>query len=150
MMFGSPAVQNLFPTITAYDAVSYQSQLRTKLAQLSDFVETQLAQAAHKQKSANDQHTQQRAFKINQSVWLSSPTAGKFDAKWEGGWETKTVKGPTTYTITDGRWTKTVHVNQLRIYNQLTSDSTATPEEDTWEAPSIEHEVIDTGTPRER
>ena len=54
----------------------YQSQLRTKLAQLSDFVETQLSQAAHKQKSAYDQHTQQRAFEIDQPVWLSSPTAG--------------------------------------------------------------------------
>ena len=69
--------------------MSYQSQLRTKLAQLSDFVETQLAQAAHKQKSAYDQRTQQRAFKINQSVWLSSPTAGKFDTKWKGGWKNK-------------------------------------------------------------
>ena len=150
MMFGHPLVQNPFPTRTAYDAVSYQSQLRTKLAQLSDFVETQLAQAAHKQKSAYDQHTQQRAFKINQSVWLSSPTAGKFDAKWEGGWKIKTVQGPTTYTITDGRRTKTVHVNRLRIQNQPTSDSIATPEEHTWEAPSIEHEVIDTEIPRER
>ena len=59
MMFGRPPVQTPFPTRTAYDAVSYQSQLRTKLAQLSDFVETQLSQAAHKQKSAYDQHTQQ-------------------------------------------------------------------------------------------
>ena len=36
MMFGRPPVQNPFPTRTTYDAVSYQSQLRTKLAQLSD------------------------------------------------------------------------------------------------------------------
>ena len=70
MMFGHPPVQNPFHTRTAYDAVSYQSQLRIKLTQLSDFIETQLAQAAHKQKSAYDQCTQQRAFKINQSVWF--------------------------------------------------------------------------------
>ena len=54
MMFGHPPAQNPFPARTAYDAVSYQNQLRTKLAQLSDFVETQFAQAAHKQKSAYD------------------------------------------------------------------------------------------------
>ena len=45
---------------------------------------------------------------------------------------------------------KTVHVNRLRIQNQPTFDSIATPEEHTWEAPSIEHEVIDTEIPRER
>ena len=48
LMFGRSPVQNPFPALTAYDAVSYQSQLRTKLAHLSDFVETHLAQAAHK------------------------------------------------------------------------------------------------------
>ena len=143
MMFGCPPVQTPFPTRTTYDAVSYQSQLRTKRAQLSDFVEIQLAQAAHKQKSAYDQHTQQQAFEIDQPVWLSSPTAGKPDAKWEGGWKIKAIQGPTTYTITDGRRTKTVHVNRLRIQTQFTSDSTTSP----WEAPSIEHEVIDTETP---
>ena len=67
-----------------------------------------------------------------------------------GGWKIETVQGPTTYTITDGRRTKTVHVNRLRIQNQPTSDSIATPEEHTWEVPSIEHEVIDTEIPREQ
>ena len=59
LMFGHSPVKNPFLTQTAYDAVSYQSQLQTKLAQLSDFVETHLAQAAHKQKTAYDQRTQQ-------------------------------------------------------------------------------------------
>ena len=80
LMFGRSPVQNPFPSQTAYDAVSYQSQLRTKLAQLSDFVETHLAQATHKQKTAYDQHTQQRNFKISNPVWLSIPTAGKLDS----------------------------------------------------------------------
>ena len=47
-MFRRSPVWIPFPTQTAYDAVSYQGQLRTKLAQLSDFVEAHLAQAAHK------------------------------------------------------------------------------------------------------
>ena len=49
----------MFGRSPAYDAVSYQSQLRTKLAHLSDFVETHLAQAAHKQKTAYDLHTRE-------------------------------------------------------------------------------------------
>ena len=47
-------LQNPFPALTAYNALSYWSQLWTKLAHLSDFVETHLAQAAHKQKTAYD------------------------------------------------------------------------------------------------
>ena len=106
LMFGHSPVQNPFPTQTTYDAVSYQSQLRTKLAQLSDFVEGHLAQVAHKQKTACDRHTQQRNLKIVDPVWLLSPPAGKLDLKWEGGWEIQSVQGPSTRT-------KTVHVNRL-------------------------------------
>ena len=114
LMFGRPPIQNPLPSATAYDVVSYQSQLQTKLAQLCDFVETHHAQAAHKQKTSYDQHTQQRSFKAGQPVWLSSPTAGKLNARWEGAWEIVTVHGPTTCTITDGTRIKTVHVNRIR------------------------------------
>ena len=143
LMFGRSPAQNPFPTQTAYDAVSYQSQLRTKLAQLSDFVETHLAQAAHKQKTAYDQHTQQRHFKIGNPVWLSSPTAGKLDLKWEGGWKIPSVQGPATYTITNGTTTKTVHVNRLRSQILATPSHSNTANEANWEAPSIEHDEID-------
>ena len=148
LMFGCSPVQNPFPALTAYDAVSYQSQLQTKLAHLSDFVETHLAQAAHKQKTAYDQHTQQQTFRIGHPVWLSSPTAGKLDSKWEGGWEIESIQWPATYTITDGTRTKTVHINRLRPRTQPSNCSTS--RESNWEAPSIEHDVIDTDVPRER
>ena len=111
LMFGCSPVQNPFSTQTVYDAVSYQTQLRTKLAQLSDFVEAHLAQAVHKQKTTYDHHTQQQHFKIGDPVWLLSPAAGKLDLKWEGGWKIQSVQGPSTYTITDGTRTRTVHVN---------------------------------------
>ena len=56
-------------SISYSNAVLHQSQLRTKLAQLSDFVETDLFQAAHKQKTAAyDQHTQQQHLKIGRSI----------------------------------------------------------------------------------
>ena len=65
--------------------------------------------------------------------------------------ETKTV-ATRTNNLHHHRWK--AHKNsahrKLCIQNQLTSNSIATPEEGTWEVPSIEHEVIDTETPRER
>ena len=146
LMFGHPPIQNPLPSATAYDAVSYQSQLRTKLAQLRDFVETHHAQVAHKQKTSNDQLTQQQSFKAGQPVWLSSLTVGKLDAKWEGGY----IHGQPTYTITDGTRIKTVHVNRICPQTQLTSLSGTTQKEAVWKAQSIEHDVIDIHVPNER
>ena len=51
LMFNSPPLQHPFPSATAYDIVSYQSKLCSTLSRLYDFVETNLAQAAQKQKS---------------------------------------------------------------------------------------------------
>ena len=114
------------------------------MAQLS---ETYLAKVAHTQKTAYDQHTQQRHFKIGNPVWLSSPTVGKLDLKWQGGWKIQSVQGPATYTITDGTTTKTVHVNQLRLQILATPSHSNTANEANWEAPSIEHDEIDQDVP---
>ena len=62
-----------------------------------------------------------------------------------GGWEIQSVQGPSTYTITDGTRTRTVHVNRLRPQTQLTSSHSSTPRGSHWEAPSIEYDVIDMG-----
>jgi len=102
------------PEASAHDVVSYQNQLWSKLAQLTDFVETQMTEAAHKQKLCYDQNTTSRSFTRGDSVWLTSPTAGKLDPKWEGDWEVQAVNEPTAYTIIDGKRTKTVHVNRLQ------------------------------------
>ena len=86
LMFGCSQIQNPFPTQTVYYAVSYQSQLRTKLPQLSDFIECYLAQVVRKQKAAYNHHTQQWYFKIGDPVWLSSPTVQL--ASWTlSGWK---------------------------------------------------------------
>ena len=148
LMFGCPPVQN--PFILELHVIQCHTRVSWGLSWHSyRFYRNTTYTSCPQTKSAYDQHTQQQAFKINQSVWLSLPTADKFDAMWEGGWKIKTVKGPTTYIITHERRTKTVHVNQFHMHNKLTSDSTAIPEEGTWEVPSIEHEVIDTEIPRE-
>ena len=102
MMFGRTPQQLPFSEPTAYD-VSYQHYLRSKLAQLTDFVEAHMTEVAHKQKLCYDQRAIPRSFKIGDAVWLTSPTAGKLDPKWKGDWKAKTVNGPTTYTISDGK-----------------------------------------------
>ena len=84
MMFGRPPHQPPLPEITAYDVISYQNQLRSKLAQIADFVEAHMTEAARKQKLYYDQHTTYRSFKPSDSVWLTSLTAYKLDPKWEG------------------------------------------------------------------
>ena len=72
-----------------------------------------MTEAAHKQKLCYVQRAISRSFKTGDAAWLTSPTAGKQDPKWGGDWEVKTVNGPTTYTISDGKRTKVVHVNRL-------------------------------------
>ena len=62
----------------------YQAQLRAKLAELQDLVELNLAEAASDQEGVYDRHSACRSFKVGDSVWLSLPTAGKLDSRWEG------------------------------------------------------------------
>jgi len=50
MMFGCPPHQPPLPDTSAYDVVSYLNQLCSRLAQLTEFVETHVTEATHKQK----------------------------------------------------------------------------------------------------
>ena len=68
MMFGHSPQQPPFPETTAYDVISYQNSLRSKLAQLTDFVETHMTEAAHKQKVCYDQHASPCSFKTGDAV----------------------------------------------------------------------------------
>ena len=82
-------------------------------------------------------------------MWLTSPTAGKLDPKWEGDWEVQAVNGPATYTIGDGKRTKTVHddVNRLRPRIQpslRTAPKSKMEKVSQWSPPSVEHVIIDT------
>ena len=97
------------PQANAYEPASYHGQLHSKLVQLRDFVEAHLAEAAnHQIIRSYDQHAQRRSFQVGECMWLSVPTAGKLNPQWEGGWVIHSVKWPTTYSITDGRRSKTV------------------------------------------
>ena len=101
-MYGRSPEKSPFPTSTAYDPSSYQSQLQARLAKLRDFVETHLTEAAHRQRNSVGHKTQTRLFNVGDPVWLSIPTAGKLDPCWEGKWRIHAIPGPVTYVIQDG------------------------------------------------
>ena len=78
-----------------------------------DFVEAHNIQASNQQKQYFDKLTLARTFSVGDPVWLSIPTAGKLDPKWEAEWIIQSVVSRTTYTIHDGLRTKTVHIDRL-------------------------------------
>ena len=100
-----------FATQLGYDSLSYPAQFQVKLAKLYDFIHTNLTQAAHSQKSYYDQRTKQFTFALGDPVWLSIPTAGKFDPRWESEWVIKSVKSPVTMEIYDSKRSKVVHIS---------------------------------------
>ena len=133
LMFGRCAHKQPLHENTAHDVTSYQDQLRAKLAQLYDFVELNNVQASTHQKRHFDQSTQPRTFTVGDLVWLSVPTAGKLEPKWEGEWVIQSVQSK----INDGKRTKTVHINCLRPRLQ-TGTSTLLVDQlpiPTWEPP---------------
>ena len=78
-------------------------------------------------------------------IWLSIPTAGKLDPRWEGEWIIQSIVSPTTYTIHNGSRTRTVHIDWL---TRRLQDGTSTipsplplPQED-WARPSVEHHFV--------
>ena len=54
LMFGRQPKINNFTVIQAYHIPAYQQQLQAKLAELQGFVETNLVEASHAQKSCYD------------------------------------------------------------------------------------------------
>ena len=157
LMYGRQPRQTGSPCSTAFDPESYSAHLSAKLAELRDFVDTNLAAAAEHQKSSYDRNSTTRSFKIGDLVWLSIPTAKKLDPRWEGEWRVKSVKALLSVEITDGRRTQVVHVNRLHHRHQPTwseatgSDSPRTSEglHTEWNPPWVEHLQAEADIPRE-
>jgi len=148
LMFGRSAQNSSLSLPTAFDPLSYSNHLRFTLSQLYDLVETHLVKAAqHQQTSYNQlQHIQDRCFQVGETVWLDSPTAGKLDPKWEGGWKVEAIKGPTSYEIANGKKKKIVHINRLRKRIQplcVDVDSPQNAPLPVWNPPTIEHQILD-------
>ena len=63
-------------------------------------------------------HQHAPLFTVGDPVWLSVPTAGKLDPKWEGEWVIQSVKSPISMEIKHSRnTTKVVHTNRLQHRN---------------------------------
>ena len=115
LMFGHPALCSDLPETSAFEPMSYQAELRSRLAEFRDLVDTHHAQVVHRHKSQYDRHAQSRELRVGDLVWLSCPRAGKLDARWEGGWKIKKVIGSSNYEMEDGKVLKIVHANRLRL-----------------------------------
>ena len=115
-----------FGTSCSIRSIIIHIDFALKMAELKNFVESNQTTAAAKQKRAYDKSSTQRSFKINDPVWLSIPTAGKLDPKWEGDWKVVPNKVPVNVMISDGRRTKVVHINRVR-HRTMPSLPTHTP-----------------------
>ena len=155
LMYGRSHSQAPLPTPTAFDALSYPGHLQAKLAELRDFVESNLAAAAQGQKSAYDRHSTSPRFAIGDTVWLSIPTAGKLDPRWEGGWIVQSIKSPVNVQISNGNRSKIVHTNRLQhrtqpnlvdTQNSEVIDTTCTNAQP-WHPPEIDHIYLPPATP---
>lgn len=146
LMFGRTQEFPSFNRQRAFDPANYAHHISQKLAEVKDFVETNLAYAANKQKEMYDKHTSVRTFSIGDSVWLSIPTAGKLDPQWEGEWKVKSVKSPTNVEITDGRRLRIVHINRLQYRYQpkqcLSLSSNQPKQIRKWWPPKVDHIIL--------
>ena len=114
LMLGRYLTITPFSPYTAFDSTSYPAHIHAKFAELHDFMESNLATAAHHQKLAYDQHSLPTIYSVGDLVWLSIPTARKLDPRWEGRWKIKLIKSPVNKEIKDGLQTKIVHINRSR------------------------------------
>ena len=143
LMMGRDPVLPSLPSMTnssAEDPTSYDSNLRVKMAELRDMVESHIVQEAKRQKEHYDTRTQSREFWEGDAVWLQNPTAGKLDPKWEGGWVVKKVHSPVTLQIEHRKSlrSRVVHINRIRRCILREKESTLSRDVE-WEPASIEH-----------
>ena len=144
LMFGrQPKVADLSHPM-AFDKETYQAHVRARFAELQDFVEANMVSAAEHQKATYDQRATPRSFQTGDTVWLSRPTAGKLEPRWEGEWRVKSVKSPCTMEITDGQRTRVVHVNRLRhrVQPTVTVAPNGADSSQGWHPPQVDHVVL--------
>ena len=152
LMFGRSPQSSPFQSPTAFDPNTYSAQLQAKLASLQDLVHSTIAAAAQQQKVQYDKHSHVRSFVPGDPVWLSIPTSGKLQPRWQGNWEVVEIKNSVDIKVSDGNKTKVVHANRLQHRNQPSHDSTvSTTITDTisnsWFPPQVDHQIISVPPP---
>ena len=148
LMFGKEPHNILMSDASpSFDTHSYSFHVTRKLAELFEFVDSNLTEAATRQKGGYDTSAKKRPqFTEGDHVWLSIPTSGKLCPRWESGWTIKRNSVFPTVHIqhTDGRY-RTVHMNRIRLHNLRSvpgpTPPTCTP--NNWEPPSFDHYIVD-------
>ena len=83
LLYGRQSKSSAFSSFTGYDALQYHETLQAKLAELQDLVEPHIVESAQCHKGSYNQHSAEQSFKVGDLVWLSIPTAGKWDPRLE-------------------------------------------------------------------
>lgn len=148
LMFGrSSSGAHQFPSLTGFEPECYSAHLNAKLSELRKFVQETIGDAAKAQKEQYDlRSTEERILHKGDPVWLSIPTAGKLDPRWEGGWTIQEVMSSVNMKIHDGQRSKVVHVNRLRYrwipqQSDLEEDSSLS-NRTSWQPPQIDQVII--------
>ena len=153
-MFSREPHAFLFDSPLTFDPGSYQHYLQAKLAELQDLVESNLVNAVDQQKFHYDKQSKAPSFVIHDKVWLSVPTAGKLQPRWEGGWKVTSVKSPVTIEISNGRKSKVVDSNRLQHRVQAAANSSESTVTNNvvplWTPPQVEHFIEETVSPSDR
>ena len=123
---------------------NFWGALAPTLSRLCKTVETNLAASASNQKRSYDNRASSPpSFQVGNCVWLSVPTAGKLDPKWEGEWTVKSVKSPVSIEISNDskNSTRVVHANHLCHHNvpSLVNSQPAEVSQRQWQPPTVDH-----------
>ena len=138
-----------FSEPNAFDPTSYQAYLQAKLAEIHDFVETNLIEAAQRQKAQFDKHSKECSFGVSDPVWVSIPTTGKLDLWWEWNWNIKATKSPSTFEIYNANKCEVVHINRLRHRTELSSQNGSNKAHgNSWMPAQIDYHIIVDDAPR--
>ena len=107
--------------------------------------------AADQQKFHYDKQSKAPSFAIHDKVWLSVPTAGRLQPRWEGGWKVTSVKSSVTTEISNGKKSKVVHSNRLQHHVQAAANSSESTVTNNvvplWTPPHVEHFIEETVSP---
>jgi len=93
---------NLCSTISSpLPLIQLPHLLTYALTLLQDLVHTSLTANAQQQKMYYDKHTCVCSFSPGDLIWLSVPTCGKLQPKWQGKLKIIELKNPVNAKITD-------------------------------------------------
>ncbi|KAL5486442.1 hypothetical protein EMCRGX_G018917 [Ephydatia muelleri] len=105
----------------AYASGEYGKTLHAKLAEFTNLVVVYMAEAAEEHRQQYNKHSEERFFEVDDPVWLSIPTAGMWDPRWEGNWVVTGCKSPVN-----------VHISEENQGGSLQ-----------WQAPQCNHKIHD-------